>query len=585
MSPIEALQPAIVLLGAGTVSALVSRALKISPMVGYIIAGIVIGPYGLKALHEGETTHLLAELGVVFLLFDIGLHFSLREMRESKRDIFGLAPLQMVLCGFAFSVLAYMAGLSWPIAITIGVSLALSSTAVVTRVLAERGLNTCPLGRSSVAILVFQDIVAIFLLIFANSLAQDPATLMTSMGVAALQSIAAFVAAALAGHFIVRPLFQILASADVEEMFTMVAILIVVATAAATEAIGLSLTLGAFLAGMAIADTPYRHAIQTEVMPFRGLLLSFFFVNVGLMIDVPSLGKHWPLIIALAVGIMIIKTVLIFASARINRWSIPGATQLAFTLSQASEFTLVVLSITAIRTGTPGEGVSILVAATALSLGLAPVWTGVGLKLSRIIAARLIRRGAGMARAGDKTTVEQDTSAEPVAIVYGMTETGRIVTDALSAMSIPHVAVDSNSKRFVRAIADGYEVVFGDTSDFRLIKSLKAGKARILLLGEPRFNVSQALTTAVQRTYPNLIRYVAVNDPNERYQHAEIGMRPRVVKTPMDAIALAGDILTELEIPEDRVMAWMDTEIERYERDRVPEKPEEELQEETDEVA
>lgn len=582
MSPIEALQPAIVILGAGTVTALVSRALKISPMVGYILAGIVIGPYGMNALREGDTTHLLAELGVVFLLFDIGLHFSLKEMRESRNDILGLAPLQMFLCGAAFTIIAYLAGLSWPLAIAIGVSLALSSTAVVTRVLAERGLNTSPLGRSAVAVLVFQDIVAIFLLIFANSLAEDPATLMTSMGIAALQAVLAFGAAALAGQFIVRPLFQVLASADVEEIFTMIAILIVVATAATTEAIGLSLTLGAFLAGMAIADTPYRHAMQTEVMPFRGLLLSFFFLNVGLMIDVPSLWRNMGIILLITIGIMLLKTVLVFVSARINKWSIPGATQLAFTLSQASEFTLVVLSITAIRTGTPGEGVSILVAATALSLGLAPVWTGIGLKLARIVAARMIRRGKSDAETKDSLGSDALNALEPEVIVYGMTETGRIVVDALIAQSVPHVALDSNSKRFVRAVADGYDVTFGDTSDFRLIDSLKAGKAKALLLGEPRFSISQALTTAVQQTYPNLLRFVAVNDPDEKSMHIDLGMRPRLISTPTDAIALAGDILTAVGTPEDRVMHWMETEIERFERDNSSEEAAEEIKKENE---
>lgn len=568
MSPVEALQPVIVLLGAGTVAALVSRALKISPMIGYIIAGIVIGPFGLHALREDDTTHLLAELGVVFLLFDIGLHFSLREMRNSRRDVLGLAPLQMVFCSIGFVSLAALAGLSWPIAIAVGVSLALSSTAVVTRILADRNLNTSPLGRSSVAVLIFQDVIAIFLLIFSNSLANDPSTLMMSMAVALVQSIAAFLTAALVGRFVVRPLFQVLAAADVEEMFTMTTILIVVATAAATGAIGLSLTLGAFLAGMAIADSPYRHAIQTEVMPFRGLLLSFFFVNVGLMLDLPSIGRNFPVILLTAMGIMVIKTVLIFLAARISRWSLPGAIQLSFMLAQASEFTLIVMSIAAIRVGVPGEGVSILVAATALSLGIAPFWTGAGLSLARKVARRM-------------TVKKKDLTAEshhevsvslPTVIVYGMTATGRIVIDALIAEKIPHVALDSNARRFVRAVADGYEVVFGDSSDFRLIDTLNARDARILVLGEARFSVSSALTAAVKETFPNMKRFVAVKDTAERERHRALGMRPRVIHTPMDAIAMAADILTELDIPEGRVNDWINTEIERYERDQ-PEEP------------
>lgn len=575
MTPVEALQPAIVLLGAGTAAALASRALRLSPMVGYIIAGLAIGPYGLKALMEGDTTHLLAEMGVVFLLFDIGLHFSLKEMWHSRKDIFGLAPLQMILCSAVFTGIGFFFGLSWPIAIAIGVSLGLSSTAVVTRLLAERGLNTCPLGRSSVAVLVFQDVVAIFLLIFANSLADDPGTLVMSMTLAAGQAALAFVAAALIGQFVVRPLFQVLASAEVEEVFTMMAIFIVVAAAVATEAIGLSLTLGAFLAGMAIADSPYRHAIQTEVMPFRGLLLSFFFVNVGLMLDLPSIIRHFPLIIAATLGIMLIKTALIFVTARINKWSGPGATQLAFTLSQASEFTLVVLSIAAIRTGTPGEGVSVLVAATALSLAIAPSWFALGLRIAREVAKRFTSRGSSMLE-----TPDGGVNGAPDVIVYGMSETGRITVDALISQNIPHVALDSDSRRFVRALADGYEVVFGDSSDFRMIESLQASDAKILVLGEARYSISSSLTSAMKTTFPNLTRYVAVDDPQDRSRHRDLGMHPRVVKTPMDAIAFASEILRELGVSEEKVMNWVDTEIERYERDRDPEKTEEEIVEE-----
>ena len=201
MTPVEALQPVIALLGAGTVAALTSRALKLSPMVGYIVAGMAIGPYGLNAIEEGDVTHLLAEMGVVFLLFDIGLHFSLNEVKNSRRDIFFLAPLQMAICALVFIGGAIMLNISIPVAIAIGVSLALSSTAVVTQILGERDLNTCPAGRSSVAVLVFQDVVAIFLLIFANSLESDPARLATAMGIAAGQSILAFIAAALIGRY------------------------------------------------------------------------------------------------------------------------------------------------------------------------------------------------------------------------------------------------------------------------------------------------------------------------------------------------------------------------------------------------
>ena len=565
MTPVEALQPVIALLGAGTVAALTSRALKLSPMVGYIVAGMAIGPYGLNAIEEGDVTHLLAEMGVVFLLFDIGLHFSLNEVKNSRRDIFFLAPLQMAICALVFIGGAIMLNISIPVAIAIGVSLALSSTAVVTQILGERDLNTCPAGRSSVAVLVFQDVVAIFLLIFANSLESDPARLATAMGIAAGQSILAFIAAALIGRYMVRPLFRVLASAQVPEIFTMTTVLIVVAAATATGAIGLSLTLGAFLAGMAIADSPFRHSIQTEVSPFRGLLISFFFVNVGMMIDLPSVGSNILLVIAVALGIMLIKTVMIFLAARINKWNLPGATRLAFLLPQASEFTLVVLSLAAVRVGTPGNWISILVGATALSLALAPAWAGLGIKLSRRIAQKL----AEGIITGTTRNEAQEPEEKPQAILFGMTPSNRIIADALLPLNIPHVALDNDPKRFIAAASDGYKVTFGAASDFRMLSTLDAMQAKALVLGLSNYTVSKSLTTEVHERFPKLTRFVVVESVEDHARHKALGMQAHLGATSMDSIALAGEVLRTLDVSEERIEEWTSAEIERLGRDEA----------------
>ena len=532
-------------------------------MVGYIVAGMAIGPYGLNAIEEGDVTHLLAEMGVVFLLFDIGLHFSLNEVKNSRRDIFFLAPLQMAICALVFIGGAIMLNISIPVAIAIGVSLALSSTAVVTQILGERDLNTCPAGRSSVAVLVFQDVVAIFLLIFANSLESDPARLATAMGIAAGQSILAFIAAALIGRYMVRPLFRVLASAQVPEIFTMTTVLIVVAAATATGAIGLSLTLGAFLAGMAIADSPFRHSIQTEVSPFRGLLISFFFVNVGMMIDLPSVGSNILLVIAVALGIMLIKTVMIFLTARINKWNLPGATRLAFLLPQASEFTLVVLSLAAVRVGTPGNWISILVGATALSLALAPAWAGLGIKLSRRIAKKL----AEGIITGTTRNEPQELQEKPEAILFGMTPSNRIIADALLHLNIPHVALDNDPKRFIAAASDGYKVTFGIASDFRMLSTLDAMQAKALVLGLPNYTVSKSLTTEVNERFPKLKRFVVVETVEDHARHMSLGMHAHLGSTSMDSIALAGEVLRTLDVSEERIEEWTSAEIERLGRD------------------
>src|SRR5512143_88671 len=293
MEQVAALQPAIILLVIGILAILLTRPLGLSPIVGYLLAGILIGPHGLRVVAENETTHLLAELGVVFLLFDIGVHFSLGHLWEARRAILGFGPLQVGLCALGLGSLALLLGLGFTQALLLGATLALSSTAVAVQTLAEHGQQNCPIGMTATAVLIFQDICAIFLLILASSLENQAMPLGGALALAALKAMLAFAAAILIGRLLIGPLFNVLAKANDAEVFTATALLIVLVTAGATGIWNLSLTLGAFLGGMIISETPYRHVIRTEVKPFRGLLLGFFFITVGMELDTSVLLRAW----------------------------------------------------------------------------------------------------------------------------------------------------------------------------------------------------------------------------------------------------------------------------------------------------
>ena len=239
MEQVHALAPAILLLLVGILAITLMRPLGLTPIVGYLAAGLIIGPHALGLVPDSETTHLLAELGVVFLLFDIGLHFSLQRIWDARRDILGLGPLQILLCGLAFGAIALAFGFGAHAAIILGGTLALSSTAVVVQTLAERGQQNCPVGLTGTAVLIFQDICAIFLLTLAASLegaGAAPAQLGLAIAVssAALKAAVAFLAAVLIGRYAIKPLFRFLAQSRQEEIFTATALLIVLATAAAT---------------------------------------------------------------------------------------------------------------------------------------------------------------------------------------------------------------------------------------------------------------------------------------------------------------------------------------------------------------
>ena len=575
MSPADAvgaLVPAITLLGFGAAAALVSRALNLSPIVGYLLAGILIGPGMLNLIHESGGTHLLAELGVVFLLFDIGMHVSLRELKESRGDLLGLAPVHLLLTGLISAGALYMLGISWPIAIAVGLSLGLSSTAVVARILTEREQNSCPIGRTATHVLIFQDIVAIFLMIFATSLGEGETAaglagllseyllnggavpLAAGLLLAFVQALIAFGAAMLFSRYLLNPVFRTLAATRNDEAFTAFTLLLVLAAACATAMIGLSLTLGAFLAGLAVSGTPFRHQVQTEMGPFRGLLLSFFFISVGLSIDLPGLLRNLPLVVIGAFGILTVKTALGYIAARMNGWSVPGATQLATLLAQGSEFTLVILSLASITANMPPALMGSLIAAIALSLALAPSWAMLGGKLSRELARR--------------KQVTMETSGEPAGerpvLVIGMSAAGRLAVDALIDFDIPYIATDGDPDRFLSAVADGYNVSFGDAANMKLIEAVGGSNARAVVLGKARYEVSKEVTPSINRRFPDLVRLVAVETIHDLDRYLELNIRAHLVAGEPKGIEMVADMLRVLGVPDKELADWLSREADLF---------------------
>lgn len=556
MSEVEAILPAIKLLGVGIAAIMLARLLKTSPIVTFIAAGLLIGPFGLGLIAENGTTRLLAQLGVVFLLFDIGLTFSLKTVRESGRDLLGLAPMQMLLCTAGFGLVGWLAGMDWVLALLIGAAAGISATAVVTQTLAERGIATCPLGRSATAVLVFQDVAGIFLLVIAVSLSSEGGgdALGVTLGWAALKALLAVGVALLAGRFVIGPLFKLLSLTRNDDIFTAAALFLVLATAAATGALELSLTLGAFLAGMIIADTPFKTVIRTEAKPFGALLLGFFFITVGMALDWRMmLGQaHW-ILAALAV-LFVLKTALTWGAAILNGWSLAGSTQLGFALAQGSEFGLVILALPGITAALGAELAGILVAASAISLALTPLWASLGLKLARHIANITASR---------KPVSAPEEMNCPV-LIYAMTPSGRMAYDALTRFGIPVIAVENDPDRFLAAIADGYTVTFGDPSDTRLLRAIDVTEARALAVAKPRYEISAEITPYVREHFPELERFVAVTDEADQRRHQALGIHAILNRSQPEGLDFALALLRYAEIPESDINAWMRDVMEAY---------------------
>jgi monovalent cation:proton antiporter-2 (CPA2) family protein len=567
MEQVHVLAPVILLLLVGILAITLMRPLGLSPIVGYLGAGLIIGPHALGLVPESETTHLLAELGVVFLLFDIGLHFSLQSIWEARRDILGLGPLQIVLCGLAYGAIAAALGYGAPYAIILGGTLALSSTAVVVQTLAERGQQNCPVGLTGTAILIFQDICAIFILILATSIADAGSSsgeraLATAVSSAALKAAIAFLAAVLIGRYAIKPLFRLLAHSRNEEIFTAIALLIILAAAAATGGAGLSLTLGAFLGGMIISETPYRHVIQTEARPFRALLLGFFFITVGMSLDWRVLLADWAQTVVFLAALIAIKALLVAVAARAFGWSTPGSVQLGFLLAQGSEFAFVIVAMPAVRAALGERALGVIVMGIAASLALTPTLAALGHSLARTLR----RRSVAALPAGEITP---RAIVAPV-VVFGMDEVGRCVVDGLGANDVAYDAVEMDYNRFLAASADGYAVAFGDVGDVRLMETLAMAQRSAVVVTVIRYELSKALTPIVRDRYPNLIRFIAVDNDEDRARFEALGMRAVINRSTPRGLDLAAAVLRAQSIDEDRIRAWMQRQQERALAAAVP---------------
>ncbi len=568
MGPEHALTPAIIFLLAGVVSAFASRAVRLSPVIGYLFAGVIIGPSALDLVEDNSTTHFLAELGVVFLLFDIGLHFSLDEVRSRRDDILRFAPMQVAMCGFVFAGLGILFGFDIPVALIVGASLGLSSTAVVARILADRRKPGCPIGRSATAVLVAQDIVAIFIIVFAAVINEAP----EAMGMAIVMSLGkAVIALAIAltvGRFVVKPAFRALAATNNQEAFTVVALLIVLTASAATAGVGLSLTAGAFLAGMALSETQYRHVIQAEIKPFQSLLLGLFFMSVGMGVDLGGVLARWPAVLLVAAGILLIKSGLIFVSARLSKRNEPVSAQLGFLLSQGSEFTLVVVALPAVASSMPGTWSSLLVSAVAVTMVAAPVWTNLGVRLAHWIAAR--------SKADLPAAPEHDLG--PPVLILGMSEETRLAADALRDHDIHYVALEADPEQFVSAASDGYDVVYGDPRDGRLLQMTNATSPRAIVHALARQPMPPGLLQPAVPGDDAPARFISVPDQSARIRNASLGLRAHVSAAKPAGVEMTTDLLTWLGVEQADITEWLEDQLRRRGLLKDPEEEEDEAE-------
>jgi CPA2 family monovalent cation:H+ antiporter-2 len=435
----------------------------------------------------------------------------------------------------------------------VGGALALSSTAVVVQTLRERGQQTCPVGRSATGVLIFQDIFAIFLVVLASSpVAPAQNGVGSALALAFAKAAIAFVVALAIGRYVARPLFGLLAQSMNDDIFTPAALLVVLAAAVSTGAVELSLSLGAFLGGMVIGETPYRGLIQSETKPFRALLLGFFFITIGMSLDARVILGNAGAIVAFVVILLAGKTLLVAVSARLFGWSTAGAVQLGALLAQGSEFVFVIIAMPSVRAALGEEAVGILIAGVAASLALTPSVASLGAALSRGLLGRK--------QPGASTTDATAAGATAPIVVFGLDEVGRRVADALEAHGIRYDAVEMDYERFLSASSDGYSVSFGDLGDVRLMNALSLRDRQAVVVTIPRYEVSRDLTPIIEAHYPRLERFLSIDDEQDKARFEELGLRPVVARSIPRGLELASEVLGALGVSNERVRSWMERE-------------------------
>jgi CPA2 family monovalent cation:H+ antiporter-2 len=520
----------------------VLQRLGIPSVLGYLAAGVVLGPYTPGPVVDLEATRPLAEFGVVFLLFAIGLELPLARLWTMRRFIFGLGLLQVAVTGAIFGGLAVLMGLKPQMAVVVGATLAFSSTATALAIMVERNEAVTHHGRIAVSVLIFQDLAVVPVLALLPLLAGDSRRIAEALSLAGLKAGVAVAAIYLLGRLVIRPAYRYLSATRNPEVFMAANLLLVLAVAVLTAEAGMSMALGAFLAGLLLADSPYRHQVEADIEPFRGLLLGLFFMTVGMSINLPVVFAQAWAVLGLAVLCLVVKAGVIAVLCRILGLGWTEGMQVGLLLGQIGEFAFVVFG-KAMELGLLGSRYGqTLIAAVALSMVLTPAVVALGRRLV------LRRQGAPAAVAAPGT---ERLAGHVVIAGYG--RVGRAIARMLGEHGIAWVALDLDAERIARAQAHRLPVYFGDASQPGVLRSIGIARARaaVITINRPR-TVEQAVTV-LRQTVPDLTIVARAHD---RRQEAVLGLAgaSAVVPETMEAsLQMAGLVLRSVGIPSGEV--------------------------------
>jgi CPA2 family monovalent cation:H+ antiporter-2 len=478
--------------------------LRVGAMLGYLTAGVVIGPSMLGLVGSAEETKALAELGVVLLLFTVGLEISFERLRLFGPRTYGLAIAQVVVTSLVFAGCARLAGLEATSALVVGGALALSSTAVVLQLLRERGRMTRQLGRTAIAVLLVQDFAVAPMLVFVNTAGESGEKLFGALGISAVKFIITVTLLLLAERVVLRPLLRLAAGAGAPEVFTGATLLLVLGAGWATDQAGLSMALGAFLAGIMVADTEFRHQVHADIQPFRGLLLGLFFITVGMTLDIGYAGERAGTVALIVVGLVAIKAVLLTGLAALFGAPRDRALSLGGYLSQGSEFAFVLLALALHQGLIVAEHAQLLTVAVGISMAVTPIGA---LIVRRLMSAR---EREAPSLLGNLEQERSEISGHVV--IAGFGQVGMAVARYLAGERIPVLILDLSTRRVTASRARGLPVFYGNATRIDVLRAAHLDRAHALVVAVPESATAEQVTTVARQSFRDLRIFTRVHD-------------------------------------------------------------------------
>ena len=526
-----------VFLAAAVIGVPLLKRLGLSSVLGYIVAGAAIGPWGLALAGDVERVRDYAEIGIVMLLFLIGLELLPSRLWELRRSVFGLGAAQVAMTGAVLGLGAWALGVTPGAAAIIGFGLALSSTAVGLQILVERKQLATPQGRAGFAVLLFQDLAVIPLLAVLPALADRSAgAVHAAGGFSPLVTVVLFAAVVAAGRYLLRPYFRVLSQAGSQEVFTAGALLVVLAVGVFMHKLGISMALGAFVAGMLLADSEFRHEIEADIEPFKGLLLGLFFMAVGMSVNFALIGAEPLKVAGLVIALVAVKAAVVFALARAFGEETHSAYAVAVVLSQGGEFAFVLFSLAAGEKLLPSGLADLLVAVVTISMLTTPFLV----TLLRCLPQRKEHAAAAGAAPPDE---------ENPVIIAGFGRFGQIVGRILATRGIPFTALDSDSEQLDFVTQFGEKAYFGDASRLDLLRAAKADRASILVIAIDDIEASMKCAEIAKQHFPQLKIFARARNRLHAYRLLDFGITRVWRETFHSSADMAGMVLTELGLP------------------------------------